>query len=85
MYSASERPSSTLDADRYALMSSRTEERRWVRERDSKMVDLRRANSRRWSESVERWRERFWSLVAEEVRVTSESRRRESEEMVVSR
>jgi hypothetical protein len=53
--------------------------------RDSRMEDFRRVNSRRWSARVERWRVRLESLVAEEVKADSESRRREREEMVVSR
>ena len=66
-------------------MSSRTVCRRFARARASAIVDFRRANSRRWSASVERWSVRFWSLAADELTADSESSRRESEATTVSR
>lgn len=53
--------------------------------RASEMALLSRVYSRRWSLSVLRCSERFWSLVADEVRADSESRRREREATAVSR
>lgn len=59
-------------------MSERTLERRFARSRDSAMAEVRRFSSRRWSVRISRWRVRLFCLRAEEVRVASESRRRDS-------
>lgn len=66
-------------------MSLRTLERRLALFRASWSWDLRRVSSRRWSWRISRWRERLFCLVADAVRVASESRRRVSCDMSVSR
>ena len=66
-------------------MSERTFESKLARLRASLMLDRRREKSRRWSARISRWRERLFCLRAEEVRVASESRRRDSWEVRVSR
>lgn len=77
MYSASA-ADALWEEDRYASMSERTLERRFARLRASAMLARNRESSRRWSARISRWRERLFCLRAEEVRVDSESRRRES-------
>jgi hypothetical protein len=66
-------------------MSDRTVERRFARLRASWIWDFRRESSRRWSCRISRCRERLFCFRAEAVRVASESRRRESWDMRVSR
>ena len=66
-------------------MSERTLESRFARLRASAMDARRRESSRRWSARTSRWRVRLFCLMAEEVKVASESRRRESWEMRESR
>ena len=66
-------------------MSERTLESRLARFRASVMAERRRVRSRWWSARISRWRERLFCFRAEEVRVGSESRRRESWEIRVER
>lgn len=66
-------------------MSERTLESKLARSRDSAMADVNRWSSRRWSWRTSRWRERLFCLRAEDVRVASESSKRESWEMRASR
>lgn len=66
-------------------MSRRTLESRFALFRASRRLEVRRESSRWWSRRISRWRDRLFCFRAEEVRVDSESRRRESWEMSVSR
>lgn len=66
-------------------MSERTLVRRLARSRACWRVDRSRARSRLWPESFSRRRERLFCFSADEVRVASESRRRASWSMTVSR
>jgi len=59
-------------------MSERTLERRFALLRASFRVDLRRASSRRWSESTSRCLARLFCFTADEPCVDSESRSRDS-------
>jgi hypothetical protein len=59
-------------------MSDRTLERRFALLRASLRVDLRRASSRRWSESTSRCLARLFCFTADEPCVDSESRSRDS-------
>ena len=66
-------------------MSERTLERRLARVRASLRADFKRTSSRRWSSRISRWRERWFCFRAEDVRTDSESRRRESWDIMASR